>query len=527
MLKNVNPKEEESKEYFFKVMTKDGKFDKIEFDNLMFLDKLKELGFFRLNLSEENFIYVHIRNSIIRQVSETSVIDAMEDYIINLGTTNHKIIEVSKDGMKLDFDFDITADAVRKKFVNSLNFLFEPRKLTRLRPDKEIVIKKDTQFEKFFYYQNGYVTITKDGHTFNTYDNMQNYVWESMVLPREFNITDDKISYAERFLRNISARRNEQDEIQFDRERFNRIRTITGYAMHDFTKGKLKLPILTDSKICADGEPNGRTGKTLHGKMIAEMLNANDKALVYLELSGKNFNTEDPKKYRSCGIDTQLVNLNDVKANFNVEALFTDISDGYITIHKNHQEPIKKAVKMMLSTNMTILLPGDSAADRCIVFEFSDYYSSKFSPENEFKHWFFRDWNLEEWNRFDLFMFNCVKDFLLNGISEASSINIEKRMLQDHTSVDFLTWFTDLIHNKIIPECDLTGSCRMIKKDMYNEFVEAYEDFRRASNMGRYKQTTFTKWVRMFSKQNSFIKPIEKADEVRTNGSDIFVFRKK
>jgi len=519
--------ENTTKDAFFKVKTKDGKFDKIEIDKVKFLDKLKELGFYRLDLDTETFVYVRIIGGIIKQVSENQIIDCFEDYITLLGTTKHKTTEITKEGEPLEIELDVTPNALIKKLYDTLEIYFKDKLLSRLRPSKEIVIKKDTETEKFIYYLNGFVTITKDGHTFSTYDKIDGFVWENMVLQRNFEEADDKTSYIERFFRNIAARRNDENEIEHDYARLAQLRTMTGYLLHGFTDKKLFSIILTDSKMSYDDEPNGRTGKTLYGKILAQMLNTRKGSSVFTELSGKNFDIKNDKRYQECNLDTQLIHLNDLKKGFNIEDLFNDITEG-VDVRKMYKSPFKVNVKIIISTNKTIKIEGESAKDRCKIFEFSDYYSSQFSPENEFKHWFFRDWNAIEWNRFDLFMINCVRDFLKDGISTAAGVNIERRMLQDHTSSDFVIWFTDYIVNKALPECEIYHEHKADKKQMYDDFLEAYTDYQAEAKIGRFKQAKFTKWLRTFSKNNTYIKPIvTETDEIRSNGKDYIMMRKK
>ncbi len=173
-------------------------------------------------------------------------------------------------------------------------------------------------------------------------------------------------------------------------------------------RGKLFCTIFTDSRISEDGEANGRTGKTLIVRGLGNMLNTDERATVFVEVNGKDFDPKNKFKFSQCRLDTQLIHINDIFKNYDIDNSFNDITDG-INVDKKNDKPFKIFAKMIFSTNKTILINGESSKDRVKVFEFADYYSSKFSPIMEFKQWFFDDWNAMEYARFDRFMMVVLK----------------------------------------------------------------------------------------------------------------------
>ena len=307
--------------------------------------------------------------------------------------------------------------------------------------------------------------------------------------------------------------------------------------MHGYFNYKLKALILTDSRISEDDEPNGRTGKTLYAKALGKILNYDDKSRVFIEVNGKNFKHDDKHRYSDCSLETQLININDVRRNTFIETWFNDITEG-ISVDKKNEKPFPIHAKIVLSTNRTIRIDGESAIDRIIQFEFSDYYDSNRSPEMETGRWFFsQDWDIEQWNMFDTFLISCCADYFKHGIVEAESINLKRRTLIDHTSHEFVDFMDDFFTSGNVPikdEADgqkhvypleLKFDSKIDKKDLYLAFTGAYPTDWNTKN---FKQRKLTKWLKNYTKYRDDLVMIAKGKgtEGRSGGQDWIIFRK-
>ena len=139
-----------------------------------------------------------------------------------------------------------------------------------------------------------------------------------------------------------------------------------------------------------------------------------------LRLGGKNFWFER-FAFQSYEPGTSIIEFNDLSRSFRFENLFTAITDN-ITIEKKNKDeliiPFERSPKILLSTNYTIKGVDESTLRRQFVLEFSDYFSIRYSPEDEFGHRFFDDWCENEWCRFYLFMIGCLQYYLKNGLVE-------------------------------------------------------------------------------------------------------------
>jgi hypothetical protein len=495
---------------------KDGKtFKEIVINKVKFVAKLKELGFRRYDLNFIESKYIRVEKNTIEEVSEKFITDTFLQYVEELPDYDHS---------NGDSCITITSEIVKAKLYNALENYFKPSLFNRMLNDKDIKIKEDTKTEKFLFYQNCWISINKAGYQVHDYSELDGYVWKDMILPRSFTIPADPESVFGKFCYNISCK---------EPERLKSLQTILGYNLHAWFSGKLKATILTDSRLSEDGEANGRTGKGILCKALGYMLNADVKrSSVYVAINGRDYNPKNINKHADCNLDTRLMHIEDIYNNYNIESSFNDITDG-LSVRKLFQSAFTIQVKIIFSTNKTLIVDGESAKDRVIEFELADYYNSNFDPSQEFGHWFFDDWTPEEFNRFDLFMIECVRLYLADGIKEAEEINLRVRKLQDHSSREFINFMDDMFKRGetikynvtnlgVTTENELTvkSGDPVNKKLIYEVFRTLNADF----NNAKFTQHKFTKWVRMYCKANQI--PL---GEERRNSKDIFYFdfRKK
>jgi DNA primase catalytic core len=506
-------------DFYFIEKDRELQFKGIRIDRVNFIEKLKGMGFLRFDTDIDSCSFVQAINNTLREVSTTVITDHFLEFVENIEGYQH----VWDGGSKFVDNF-----ILKRKIYDGIDTYFSNSLLKRLKPDQPIRIKRDTRNEKFLFYQNGFTTVTSDGYSFHEYNDLDQYIWSNQMLNRNFISTEtdlDRPSIYQRFIYNIC---NKNDE------RFLAMQTIIGYTLHNYMDCKLWAIILTDSRISEDGEANGRTGKTLWGKALGHMLNTDEKGSVYKELNGKDFTPKNKFKFEEANLDTQLIHINDIYNDYNIENSFNDISEG-IKVDKKNEKPIRIRPKFIFSTNKTIIIEGESAKDRVIQFEFADYYNSEFSPIQDFgtvnsdgklvPHYFFTDWDDQEWARFDYFMIRCINLYFIHGIIRPAEINLSKRNLIDHTSDEFLKFMEDAMsENGISLNQEENGLTSVVefrigngmpfsKKTAFNVFVKLNSDF----NNHRFKQRSFTRWLRMFAKKNKY-----DFSEHRSNSTDFF-----
>lgn len=435
-----------------------------------FVKYLMDLGFNRYDKDGQSYI-VKITKNIVEEVSQTDIVDAVEE---NLSQWKEYLPSEK---------YPIRTDALLNKLYGSIKTYFAPSILHRLRPVDTINFLEDTKDSSYFFYGNGIVEVTKDNIKLIDYEKLEDKkIWRNQMLKRDFEplqLKQFKSTPFAKFVYNIASRHYDNGEKRIEEERFKTLQCIIGYCLHGYFEGKLKASIFTDSTISE--EANGRTGKTLLVKGMGKILNVDNVAKTYTEINGKDFDQSDKNKYQECGLDTKLIHINDARKNIDFESFFNDITEG-VKVKKLYIDPFIINCKIIISTNRTIRVKGGSARDRCIEFEMSNHYSDRHSPEKEFNHWFFRDWNTQTWNEFDNFMLYCVQLYLKNGLIKPSEINLRKRKFIENTSRQFFDYMNDI---KIIVD----GS-KHDTKEVLRDFKQYYPEW---ENM---QQRRFNKWMK-------------------------------
>ncbi len=433
--------------------------DYVEFNNL-----LLSFGFRRYDVGIESW-FIHIENKVIKFVTIAQIQDYFISYLDKLPPTLNK---------------GVTKKILLQKMYKNIGLYFCERRLSLLKHNEPILFNEDTKNECYIYYNNGYVKVTKQGYQLCNYNTLQGYIWDNQILKRDFKyievdgIKPKELGNYAMFLYNVC---------NGDLKRFYSLQTIIGYLLHSNMECKRKAIILTDSTI--SNEDNGRTGKSLLGLSLSKLKNSTI-------INGRDFDYTNRYKYQSVNLDTQLINLNDVKKRFPFETLYNDITDG-INVEKKNQQPFKVFCKFCITTNKTISIMGDSAKDRCIEFEFSNYYSALKSPLEEFGQTFFStDWNSTEWNKFDNILLWCIRLYLEYGIEIPKNENLDKRKLLENTNIDFLDFIEDCFISKKI----VLGE-EFVQKDLYNDFLNLYEEYK--DGKSKVDITIFAKWLKTFA----------------------------
>lgn len=529
--KEAKDRELAAQHNFYKIKIKDGILQRIVIKKGKIIDKILQLHFYRYDIDIESFRYVRIKDNQVEEVNEEIITDAFFRFVAKLQAFNYE----TESGDQKNI-IKISSEMLRLELMEKIGEYFSKRLYNRLTPDFEIKIKSDTKTGKFLYFHNGFVLISKDGYKLLPYKSLDQNIWKNKILNRDYKENRGKGDF-ELFFQRICGHKTNGSVSDDTKRRILSLKTITGYLLHGYFNYKLKALILTDSRISEDDEPNGRTGKTLYAKALGKILNYDDKSRVFIEVNGKNFKHDDKHRYSDCSLETQLININDVRRNTFIETWFNDITEG-ISVDKKNEKPFPVHAKIVLSTNRTIRIDGESAIDRIIQFEFSDYYDSNRSPEMETGRWFFsQDWDTDQWNMFDTFLISCCADYFKYGIVEAESINLKRRTLIDHTSHEFVDFMDDFFTSGAVPirdEADgqkhvypleLKFDAKIDKKDLYLAFTGAYPTDWNTKN---FKQRKLTKWLKNYTKYRDDLVMIAKGKgtEGRSGGLDWIIFRK-
>ena len=482
---------------------KNREVESVNIRQLGFLALLRWLGFRRYDV-QDSFIVVRIQDNVIEPAPIHRLRETVVRWLLNLDES--ELVQ------------DCPKDMLLEKLHRSLGTLTTDEKIGLLfdidRDETEIKIVEDTQKQAFFFYRNGFVAVSKSGIELKPYGALPGYIWKDQILPRDFApLHSDEVEqcFYARFARNVSEC-SDANEIG-DPARYQAFKTITGYNLHRFFQTKLRASIFLDART--SDEPDGRSGKSLHCKALQAMLNADPQnGRQAINIDGKKYDPQNRFNLDQLDVSTRLVIFDDIKKGFKIEEFFNAILDGLVRERKGDVNKIRIFSKILFTLNYTLKINGGSARDRVIEFEFADYYSERRSPESEFGHWFFRDWDAPEWNKFDNWMIGCVWAYFENGLIIPETINLEARKLMDETAPEFITFLEDL---------DIQHEKRYLKRaDLYDQFVQIDSDGKiQNKDFHWLKPRLFTTWLRLFCLYRPEMAGYK---EFRSSGSDYIIF---
>ena len=289
----------------------------------------------------------------------------------------------------------------------------------------DVKFNRDDQNTSYIYYENAVVKTTKENIETIPYSEINDLVWKNQVIKRNINLNDKSEGVFKTFIWYVSGQ---------NPDRYYTLKSVIGYLMHSYQNEAKPKAIIFNDEMISEDIPNGGSGKGLIHRAIAHIKN------VVIE-DGKKFDPRGQFAYQKVNKDTQIFLMDDVPKHFNFESLFSIITEG-MTIEKKGQDafqiPFKDSPKISITTNYTIQGSGASHERRVFEVEIANYFNENHTPEKEFKHLFFSDWDEQEWEKFDNFMIRCVQYFLKNGLVESDKVNLEFRKFKNEMGAEFI-----------------------------------------------------------------------------------------
>jgi hypothetical protein len=418
---------------------------------------------------------------------EGNIIEPISPYWI------HKMVINAIEMVPIDIDTDILQIEIKNKIIS---VLIESKILTKkevlvILPGLNKPIISDTKDSAYFFFRNTAVQVTKDGIRLIPLESLDNYIWKSQIIDKEFILKEyeevkEKSEYYQ-FLRNITSLKS-KDKWEVNKDRLDNLMTLQGYLLHGYNdRTNARAVALMDSSEI--GDPSGRTGKGL-------FVNGLSKLKKTILEDGKSFKDDNRFRFSQVTPDTKILFINDVKENFNFENIFPTITDGInieVKFENKKSIPFEDSPKIVISTNYAILGRGSSFEDRIYEFELSNFYSIDHRPIYDFKHRLFDEWDSDQWNLFYSLMLHSLKEYLNKGVVSSEGINRKRNKLIVETSKEFLEWISNL---GIIP------NHKYEKKELYKDFCS----FVGVSALrNEISQLIFTKHLKTWARFNNFI----------------------
>jgi hypothetical protein len=442
---------------------------------------LQSNGFFKhYPDGSDVFTFIRKQNNIIEETNEKKIKDFVLDWLLY----------DSDDGYLV---YDYMAKSAKYFTLEFLSFL----------DNEDVKIKKDDKNHCYLYYNNGAVEITKNGINVIDYVDVDGFIWKKQLIGRDY-VKKKSQGEFERFVELIAG----------DEKRFNSLRSIIGFMCHGYTTSANNRAIVLNDEMISEN-PNGGSGKSLFANSFSHI-----KKMVTID--GKHFQFDKSFAYQLVSIDTQVLLFDDVKKNFNFENLFSVITGGITIEYKNQQAvklPISESPKVMITTNYTLGGVGGSHERRKFEVELSDHFSQFHSPLDEFGRMMFDDWSSDDWIAFDNFMIDCIRYYLEKGLVKSDFKNLEVRKFIRETSSEFYEWTEGddgIRYNK-----------RMNKKELFESFIEEYNDLKRWLTQKRFSmwldQLAVYKGIKILKGKTNGQRWVELVDESLPDDEDDIV----
>lgn len=451
-----------------------------------FIELLRRLGFHRYDI-QDSFIIVRIKENIIEQI-----------YLHQLREIVMRYLHQLPEHIEVDTITIMPRSILIEKMYRSLTNLTSETVMALLVSmdghGNDIKLVEDTIDKAFYFYKNGFIECSqKAGWKLRPYTELPGFIWKDQIIQRNFKkigcVELEKCAYWD-FMANVADNYINEKGERNNPDRFASLITITGYNLHRYFETKLRCSLFLDARVSDD--PDGRSGKSLHTKGMRQILNANpETGHQMVVIDGKEFNEENRFKYDDLHVSTKLVVIDDVKRGLDIKQFFNAVVDGFVQELKGKERKRRIMAKLILTLNYTVQIHGGSAKDRVIEFEFADFYSNTKTPEMVHGHWFFRDWDADEWNRFDNLMMSCVSDYLQHGLIMPDTINLEARKLRDETNQEFIDFMTDL---------NIVAGEKYDKKELFYKFADVDEDGRiRRAEVKFLNAKKMGVWLKLFA----------------------------
>ncbi|NDV45820.1 DUF3854 domain-containing protein [Paludibacter sp. 221] len=248
-----------------------------------------------------------------------------------------------------------------------------------------------------------------------------------------------------------------------------------------------KAVIAMDGKQSEVGQSNGRSGKSIIGEMLKQILPT-------AFINGKSKNIEDDNfLWDPITEKTKIVFIDDVRTNFNIEFLFPNITGDWNVNYKGGRRaiiPFQQSPKIYIPTNHALNGKGSSFTDRMWIIAFSDFYNDNHKPVDDFGQLFFDEWDFDQWNYLWNLLAVCVQTYLRFGVVEAPAERIELRNLRQQMGESFLLWAEEYFSD----EAKLNTQLK--RRELYEEFIVQFPEQRKFISATSFKERikAYCKW---------------------------------
>ena len=463
---------------------------------------LQNRGFGRLRRQDKSFLFIHLEPPLVRSLEASDV----RDYLFQFAKHNCCV-------------------GVNEMLIKGVSQYVGPDKLSLLEYIQPDFIKPSRDGQ-YFYFDKSCWLVTRDSVKEMGYENISHHIWEEqrrdypakylgkqLVTFRKdadtysYELTEDghRCHYLQ-FLINASnfTWRKKSGEVTPEEENENHIHLLSklcaiGYMLMEAKDSNVARAVIgMDGKQSEVGESNGRSGKSLIGELMRNVM-----PIAYIP--GKNSDIfKDQFVWNDVMEKTKLVFIDDVLQNFNFEFLFPNITGDWSVNYKGGRRitlSFSQSPKIYIATNHAIRGTGSSFTDRQWLLAFSDFYNESHKPVDDFGALFFTEWDFDQWNLCWNLLANCIQLYLTFGVVQAPGERLEERKLRQEIGETFISWADEYFS---APE---HIGCRLVKKELFDALC-FYDPAQRKYNT----PASFKKKFVMYCKWKGFVFNPQKYD---------------
>ena len=373
----------------------------IKIDNIMsVVSFLQSKGVFRLLNNDKNYSLIRVQNNVARLIGDFQIIDIIKEEL----KSQNRLEDLHKFVKTLN----------KTKLIESLDYF-----------NKSFL--RDEKNKSYFFFNNTGIIVNQDDLYPTNLEDIDLPIWESQIVNRNF-IPNSFESDFSQFIKDISGTVEKKESLE----------SIIGYLLTDYKDPTTCPGIILTDKDNINNQANGGTGKSLFMKAIGHMVNINKQ-------DGKRIS----RRFQFSGIDetSKIVYIDDVTPEFEYEEYYSLIT-GDLNVERKYENTFnigfETSPKLAISSNYVIKSDGGTSDKRRrIEFELENYYSPEFTPEDKFGSRLFLDWSDEQWCSFYLYMMNCVRFYLKNGLI-VPEVNKDKQIIAQ-TSDTFMNFCNEKI----------------------------------------------------------------------------------
>ena len=415
--------------------------------------------------------------------------------------------------------------AVNEMLIKGVSQYVGPDKLSLLDYIEPNFIKPSRDGQ-YFYFDKKCWYVTQDEVKQVGYESIRHHIWDEqkrnvsadylghplITFTKDGEKVDYRLSDEGRkchylqFLINASnfTWRKQKEDILEEEINENHIHLLSkmcaiGYMLMEAKDTSVARAVIgMDGKQSEVGESNGRSGKSLIGELMRNVM-----PIAYIP--GKNSDIfKDQFVWNDVLEKTKLVFIDDVLQNFNFEFLFPNITGDWSVNYKGGRRltlSFNQSPKIYIATNHAIRGTGSSFTDRQWLLAFSDFYNDRHKPTDDFGTLFFSEWDYDQWNLCWNMLANCIQLYLTFGVVQAPGERLEDRKLRQEIGETFISWA-----DEYFSAAEHIGS-RIPKKELFDSLCN-YDPAQRKFNT----PNSFKKKFVMYCKWKGFVFNPQKYD---------------